>query len=82
MGLLDEVKAETAVHQGPRCTVSVILDKLDAADVSELDEALALVVSGDITGAALERALRKRGFSVKGGTLRRHAKGECSCGAD
>ena len=80
MGLLDEAISESNVYKGPRCTVATVTEALDKGDLAEFNQACELLNEGRITAAALERVLRGRGFSVKGGTLRRHAKGECSCG--
>ena len=48
-----------------------------ADDVATLNAALA---DKDITAAAIGRALRSIGVDVSAFSVRRHQKGECSCG--
>lgn len=71
MSLLEEARAEQH-RAGGSCSVAPHLD-------DELSEALAAVKAKTLHAVALERALAKRGYTLKADTLRRHAKGECSC---
>lgn len=71
MSLLDDARAASRVNR-PVCAVS----QLDEELRDELEEALE---APGITAAGVERALAKRGVSIKAGTLRRHVRGDCSC---
>ena len=62
---------------GPKCAVATVMKLMDPDDVATLTAALA---DKDITAAAIGRALRSIGVDVSAFSVRRHQKGECSCG--
>lgn len=62
---------------GPKCAVATVIKLMDPDDVATLNAALA---DKDITAAAIGRALRSIGVDVSAFSVRRHQKGECSCG--
>lgn len=62
---------------GPKCAVATVMKLMDPDDVATLNAAL---VDKDITAAAIGRALRSIGVDVSAFSVRRHQKGECSCG--
>lgn len=68
---MDDALAASRVNR-PGCAVASLEDDLRG----ELEEALE---APGITAAGVERALAKRGVSIKAGTLRRHMRGDCSC---
>lgn len=78
MGLLDDIEAECRPAKGPVCGVVAILAALDATDRKVVQAALEDPAKSH---AGIARALTRNGHSVKGGTISRHRKGECSCGA-
>lgn len=71
MSLLDEAREASKVRY-PLCAVAALDDDLR----DELEQALE---DAGITAAGLERALDRRGIQIKATTLRRHARGDCSC---
>ncbi len=62
---------------GPKCAVATVMKLMDPDDVATLNAALS---DKDITAAAIGRALRSIGVDVSAFSVRRHQKGECSCG--
>lgn len=71
MSLLDEAREASKIRY-PQCAVAKLDDELR----DDLEEALA---EEDVTAGGVERALAKRGVQIKASTLRRHARGDCSC---
>ena len=78
MSLLAEVaELASADRRGPRCGVSVLLDRLDPADAKDLT---ALLADPHVPGTLIARALSNRGHSVKAPALQRHRRNLCGCG--
>lgn len=76
-GLLGAIEA-AATPKGPVCSVKRLLERLDPADRKDLVAAMA---REDIESTKIARVLQaERGERIAGGTIRRHRKGECSCG--
>lgn len=73
----DEVRQNTA-HRGPKCAVSVLLDRLDDKARPAVLEAL-----GDrgITNAAIQKALRERLGDLAPSlfSVSNHRRGMCRC---
>lgn len=59
------------------CKVREIADLLPKEDKDAFIDA---INDETITAPAIERALKKNGFAVAGTTIRRHRRGDCSCG--
>lgn len=59
------------------CRVRDIADSLEGDDKKAFMDA---VNNENITAPAIERALKKNGIPVAGTTIRRHRRGDCSCG--
>jgi len=74
--LLQDILNENTSPQ-TSCRVRVIAENLSDGDKDAFMDA---VNNEDITAPAIERALRKNGISVAGTTIRRHRRGDCSCG--
>lgn len=75
MKFSEALAAETYL-QGPPCSVSMVMEQLDADDKAALTTALA-------SGAqlsAIARALNQIGYRISPHTLGRHRKGDCRCG--
>ena len=66
-------------NNGPqtKCRVREIYENLSDGDKGAFIDA---VNDENITAVAIERALKKNGFPVASTTIRRHRRGECSCG--
>lgn len=60
----------------PRCQMRTVLDKLPDGDKETLTN---LLKDESVTGSAIARVLRGRGYQITEGSLRRHRRGECSC---
>lgn len=74
--LLKDIMNENAGKE-TNCRVREIGDNLPAEDKAAF---IAAINDESITAPAIERALKKNGFSVAGTTIRRHRRGDCSCG--
>lgn len=59
------------------CRIREIADNLPKEDQAAF---MGAINNEEITAPAIERALKKNGISVAGTTIRRHRRGECSCG--
>jgi hypothetical protein len=59
------------------CRVREMFDLVPPEDKKAL---MSAIDNEEITAPAIERALKKNGFSIAGTTIRRHRRGECSCG--
>ena len=60
---------------GPRCTICILLGKLDDAEAEALREMLR-----EWHATAIEKALRKAGHHFGIGAVARHKRGACSGG--
>lgn len=74
--LLKDIIAENAIPK-TACRVRVIAESLPSGDKDAFMDA---VNNENITAPAIERALKKNGYSVASTTIRRHRRLECSCG--
>lgn len=75
MALSDALKIETAVKQGPRCRMCILVESLNKEDAAALAAAFA---DPAVTSAAIGRALAREGHKVTGENVRRHRDGRCS----
>ena len=75
--LLNEIAVINNARYVPVCGYQTLLDTLDKPDQVDLETAMS---DFSIQGSAIERALRQRGHSITATTLRRHLRGDCSCG--
>ena len=75
--LLTEIAVINNARYVPVCGYQTLLDTLDKPDQVDLQAAM---TDPGIQGSAIERALRQRGHSITATTLRRHRRGDCSCG--
>ena len=75
--LLTDISAINNCRYVPVCGYQTLLDTLDKPDQVDLETAMS---DHSIQGSAIERALRHRGHSITATTLRRHRRGDCSCG--
>lgn len=76
MSLRDEVAALVPARPGPRCTIAVVLERLDGDDRRDL---LALLADPLVPGSLISRVLIGRGHSVKPPTVNRHRRRMCDC---
>lgn len=60
---------------GPKCSIGLILSKLDDSDVRVLREALV----SEMRGTQIAAALKEVGHPVSSSTVQRHRRGLCSC---
>lgn len=63
-------------RKGPRCTMHLVLEQLDADQAKLVQLAMA---NQHASSAAISAALRDMGHYVKAPTLHRHRRGECAC---
>ena len=75
--LLNEIAVINNARYVPVCGYQTLLDTLDKPDQVDLQAAMS---DPGIQCYAIERALRQRGNSITATTLRRHRRGDCSCG--
>lgn len=75
--LLNEIAVINNARYVPVCGYQTLLDTLDKPDQVDLEAAMSDL---GIQGSAIERALRQRGHTITSSTLRRHRRGDCSCG--
>lgn len=73
--LLKDILNENTTQQ-TNCRIREIADSLPEGDK---DAFVVAINDENITAPAIERALKKNGYSVAGTTIRRHRRGECSC---
>lgn len=74
--LADALTAAAARKPGPRCTVSLVLGTLPAADRELLADAL---TNRAISNEALFTACRDAGIDLTLAPLSRHRRGGCDC---
>lgn len=75
--LLFDITAMNSARYIPVCGFKTLYNTLTEEDQVDLEEAMA---DPTIQGSAIERALRQRGHTITSTTLRRHRRGDCSCG--
>lgn len=75
--LLARITEAAGTQRGPRCTVAVVLAKLDGSDRTDLEHALE---NRDVTASAIFRVLREDGHNIGDQAIGRHRRGECACG--
>lgn len=76
--ILEAIAAEQAAfRKGPTCSAGLLLEALPADERADVEAAL---LDPGIPYTVLSRALGKAGHKVGAETLRRHRKGDCSCG--
>jgi hypothetical protein len=66
------------VHAGPPCSVAAVLEAFEPADRKVLVEAMA---NPTVQHSRVAAVLAQHGHRVNAGTIGRHRKGECRCGA-
>jgi len=72
----EAMEAELAGHRkGPRCSIAVISETLDADDQKALTAALA----SDVPHSFITRALAAIDHRVATTTVGRHRRGDCDC---
>lgn len=74
--LLKDILDENAA-QPMNCRVREMFDLVPPEDRKAL---ISAIENEEISAPAIERALKKNGFPIAGTTIRRHRRGECSCG--
>jgi len=74
--LMGDIRSAATVN-GPRCSVAVMADRLDAGDA---DDFAAAIADPTITASAIWRALAMRGHHLGADAIRRHRNGVCACG--
>lgn len=74
MSLKDALEANKNVHKGPRCTLCILIDKLDKKDSDVLVAALS---DDTFTHAAISRALQSEGHRITPNTIQRHRTRGC-----
>ena len=74
MGLKDALEAHKSVRRGPKCTLCILLMKINEKDRLVLDEALA---DDTFTHAAIARALQAEGHHISANTVQRHRTRGC-----
>ena len=72
---LDEFVAASKPYR-PVCSVTRVLEALDAKDRGVLEEAL---TNPDVTAAAIEAVLAANGHQIRQGAIGRHRRGHCAC---
>jgi hypothetical protein len=75
VSLLADIAAQEPL-KGPRCSVAILLDTLDAQDANDLRSALA---NPAYQGTSISRALKGRGINLSPHSLVRHRRGDCLC---
>ena len=75
MTMAAALAANKEVNRGPRCTLCLLLEKLDEADREALGMALA---DESFTHTAIARALKAEGYNVTANTVQRHRTRGCS----
>lgn len=75
-GLLADVRASSAADPRARCGIADFVKTLDEADRADLAVALA---DDLVKSAAIYRALKGRGLTLRYDAFRRHRAGGCSC---
>ena len=65
---------KAAPKPGPRCSVCVVIEALDAKDRAALDAAIA---DPSFTSVVISAALRAEGYDIAPQPLQRHRRGDC-----
>lgn len=73
--LLEDILKETQTTQSP-CRIREITESLPEEDRAAF---IGAINNESINSPAIERALKKNGYSIGSSTIRRHRRGECSC---
>lgn len=77
MTLADALVANKTVHKGPRCTLCILIMRLDKKDAEVLVSAL---TDDTFTHAAISRALQSEGHRITANTIQRHRTRGCVSG--
>ena len=82
MALKDTVIAMADNPKGPGCSVQKVRAQLDTADNATLTDLFKSEHPSTFIAKVLEAdGIRVAGKVLQGGTIHRHRKGDCSCGA-
>lgn len=74
MGLKDALEANKTMHRGPKCTLCILLNKMDPKEQAVLQSALD---DEAYTHAAIGRALQAEGYAITANTVQRHRSRGC-----
>ena len=77
MGLKDALEANKSVAKGPRCSLCILIKRMDPKESQVLLEALA---DDTFTHAAIARALQAEGHHITANTVQRHRTRGCVYG--
>ena len=77
MSLADALEANKTMAKGPRCTLCLLLKRMEAKDLEVLKAALA---DDTFTHAAISRALQAEGHHITANTVQRHRTRGCVYG--
>lgn len=75
MTMADALAAFKTTPRGPKCSLCVLLTKLDKADKTAVEAALA---DDTFTHAAIGRALKAEGHHITANTVQRHRTRGCT----
>lgn len=75
--LLKDIMSENSNAPKTGCGIAKLLKNMTKPDSTDLQEALENPI---ITSSAIDRALRKNGYTVSGNMVRRHRRKDCACG--
>lgn len=65
---------------GPKCSIGLLRNTLDPADVAALDAAMGRVKAGEAFASELAKVLKAHGHAVSSYSVRRHVTEACGCG--
>ena len=74
MSLADALEANKTMHRGPKCTLCILLNKMDQKERTVLQTALD---DDTFTHAAIGRALQAEGYHITANTVQRHRTRGC-----
>ena len=76
MSALSEAVQKSQTFKGPRCTMGLLIGKLDGETLDDLNALL----TSEVTSVVIADGLTEIGYWIQPGRVQRHRKGRCLCG--
>jgi hypothetical protein len=76
MSLGERLRTTPAREVGPRCSIELVLERMDEVDREDLVAALA---DRSLASTTISLALQAEGYSVRAPSVAYHRRGDCRC---
>jgi hypothetical protein len=78
MGLVDDLDAPVTRRGRPKCSVTILLEKVTPAEADKIREKLAMPLD-EYPSTLLAERINGAGYTIDYSALQRHRRGACKC---